>query len=60
MKRRNKLQELRKAVHYFLEISIALIAVKRWYQQVTLINMIEQMAVSIRFAGRDTFAQIKQ
>lgn len=60
MKRRNKLQELRKAVHYFLEISIALIAVKRWHQQVTLINMIEQMAVSIRFAGRDTFAQIKQ
>ena len=60
MKRRNKLQELRKAVHYFPEISIALIAVKRWYQQVTLINMIEQMAVSTEFADRGIYVPIKR
>ena len=60
MKRRNKLQEQQKAVHYFPEISIALIAVKRWYQQAISTDTTGQTEVSTEFADRGIYVPIKR
>ena len=60
MKRRNKLQELRKAVHCCREIYTVLTAVRRWYQQAISTDTTEQTAVSTELADKDISVPIKR
>ena len=59
MRKNSKLQEPLRVVRCYQGISTVHTVVKRWYQQVMLIDIIGEMVVNIKYADKDIYVQTK-